>query len=67
MKDEAMAQAAKIAADGVSVGLILGWAANVLPAIATLLTVVWMAIRIIETDTMRCVVERIRKWLGKGK
>lgn len=44
--------------DGFSVLILLGWFVSALPAIATLLTVVWTLIRIYETDT-------VQRWLGK--
>ena len=44
---------AKTTADGASVAIVLGWIADILPGIATLLTVIWMLIRIWETDTVR--------------
>jgi len=39
--------------DLISWGALLGYFAQALPLMATLLTVVWMAIRIYETDTVR--------------
>lgn len=47
-----------VAGDGFSVLILLGWFVSALPAVATLLTIVWMGIRIYETDT-------VQKWLGK--
>lgn len=44
--------------DVLSIGVLLGWLVAALPAIATLLTVIWTAIRIYETDT-------VQRWLGK--
>lgn len=44
--------------DVLSLGVLLGWFVAALPAVATLLTVIWTAIRIYETDT-------VQRWLGK--
>ena len=56
MADEGLKQVA----DTVSVAPGVGALAGVLPAISALLTIVWMSIRIWETDT----VQRI---FGRGK
>jgi hypothetical protein len=39
--------------DGVSVITVIGALAEILPSVATLLTIIWFAIRIWETDTVR--------------
>jgi hypothetical protein len=44
---------AKTIMDGLSVVTVIGALAEVLPSIATLLTIIWFAIRIWETDTVR--------------
>jgi hypothetical protein len=44
---------AKTVMDGLSVVTVVGALAEVLPSIATLLTIIWFAIRIWETDTVR--------------
>lgn len=44
--------------DVLSVTALLGAVSNMLPSVATLLTVIWMAIKIAETDT-------VRGWFGK--
>lgn len=51
--------AAKYALDGLSVATLLGAIAQLLPHLATLLTVIWMTIRIYETPTFQ-------RWLGKA-
>ena len=43
----------KTGLDVASVAAVGGWALGLLPTIATLLTVVWMGIRIYETDTVQ--------------
>lgn len=50
--------AAKYLADGVSVTVLLGTFANILPSIAAGMTIVWTAIRIWETET-------VRRWTGR--
>jgi hypothetical protein len=52
--------AVKATGDAVSIVTVVGTLANMLPAIAALLTIVWTTIRIIETDT-------VQGWLGKKK
>lgn len=43
----------KYATDGVSLGVLVGTLANLLPAIAAAMTIIWTAIRIWETDTVQ--------------
>jgi hypothetical protein len=52
-------ETAKAAGDAVSLVTVVGTLAEVLPAIAALLTIVWTLFRIYETDT-------VRGWLGKN-
>ena len=47
---------ADVTAIAVGAGALMEW----LPAIASLFTIVWMAIRIYETDT-------VKRWFGKSK
>ena len=54
------ADAAKTTADGASIAIVLGWLANILPGIATGLTIIWMLIRIWETDTVKGWREKFR-------
>jgi len=51
-------ETAKAAGDAVSLVTVVGTLAQVLPAIAALLTIVWTSFRIYETDT-------VQGWLGK--
>lgn len=44
--------------DVLSMGVLIGYFFAALPAIATLLTVIWTAIRIYETDT-------VQRWLKR--
>lgn len=45
--------AAKYLGDGISLSVLLGTLANALPSIAALMTIIWTAIRIWETDTCK--------------
>jgi hypothetical protein len=44
--------------DAISLGAFIGWLVSALPSIATLLTVVWMLIRIFETRTVQRLLGR---------
>lgn len=46
------------AGDVLSFTVVIGALAQVLPSIASLFTVVWMAIRIVETDTVQRLLGR---------
>lgn len=52
-------ETAKAAGDAISLVTVVGTLAEVLPAIAALLTIVWTGFRIYELDT-------IQRWLGKN-
>lgn len=45
--------------DAISLATVVGTLVEVLPAVAALLSIVWSAIRIYETET-------VQRWLGKG-
>lgn len=47
--------------DAVSILTVVGTLAELLPAIAAVLTIVWTAIRIFETDTVQCMLGRRNK------
>ena len=47
--------------DAVSILTVVGTLAELLPAIAAVLTIVWTAIRIYETDTVQCMLGRRKK------
>lgn len=51
----------KAAVDGLSILTLAGWAVGALPAVATLLTILWTAIRIYETETVQKIVKRFRR------
>ncbi|MGK2911217.1 MAG: hypothetical protein ACSLE1_15660 [Sphingobium sp.] len=46
--------------DVLSVGVVVGTFAQVLPSIAALFTVIWTALRIYETDTIQRLLGRKR-------
>jgi hypothetical protein len=48
----------KAAGDAVSIMTVVGTLAQVLPAIAALLTIIWTGFRIFETET-------VKGWMGK--
>ena len=48
----------KHAADGLSIGVMVGTLANVLPSIAALMTIIWTLIRIWETETCKRLTGR---------
>lgn len=52
-------ETAKAAGDAISLVTVVGTLAEVLPAIAALLTIVWTGFRIYETET-------VQGWLGKN-
>ena len=52
-------EGAKAIGDLLSVATLLGSLISLLPAVAAILTIIWTAIRIYETDT-------VQKLLGKG-
>lgn len=51
-------EGAKHLLDALSIGTMLGTLFQMLPNIAALLSIIWTALRILETDT-------VRRWLGK--
>jgi hypothetical protein len=51
-------ETAKMAGDILSIATLIGSLASLLPAVAAILTIIWTAIRIYETDT-------VQKFLGK--
>ena len=48
----------KTVGDAISILTVVGTLAELLPAIAAILTIVWTAIRIWETDTVQCMFNR---------
>jgi TctA family transporter len=58
MSHESLIEPAKHVTDAVSIGALLGSLFGYLPAISALFTIVWMAIRIYETDTVQKLLGR---------
>lgn len=52
-------ESVKAAGDAVSIMTVVGTLAEILPAIAALLTIIWTGFRIFETTT-------VQGWLGKN-
>jgi hypothetical protein len=52
LKQEALSMV-KHTTDAFSFGVVLATLTNILPSIAALFTIIWTAIRIAETDTVR--------------
>jgi hypothetical protein len=46
--------------DAISIITVVGTLAELLPAVAAVLTIIWTAIRIWETDTVQCIFGRNR-------
>ena len=62
-----MGEDMKQVVDTFSVATMVGPSAGLLPALAALLTVVWTAIRIWETDTVQDLFQKRRKRDKKGR
>ena len=62
-----MGEDMKQVVDTFSVATMVGTIAGLLPALAALLTVVWTAIRIWETDTVQDLFTKRRKRDKKGR
>ena len=58
LHDPHITEGVKHLIDAVSIATLLGTLSSMLPSIAALITIIWTAIRIYETDT-------VQKWLGK--
>lgn len=53
--------------DAISIITVVGTLAELLPAMAAVLTIVWTAIRIWETDTVQCMFNRKGKDNANGE
>jgi hypothetical protein len=60
MKIDDLPDLAKASGDVMSFGIVAGTFAELLPHIAALLTIVWTIIRILETETVRGLIQRRR-------
>jgi hypothetical protein len=56
-----MSEGAKHAVDALSIVTVLGALVQLLPSIAAILTIIWTAIRILETDTVQGMIDRWRE------
>lgn len=54
-------EVAKSVVDAVSVGTVAGSLMGWLPPLAALLTIIWTTIRILETATVKSIVEKFKK------
>lgn len=57
---EHIPEGVRVAVDVLSIATLLGALVNLLPAVASILTIIWTVIRIYETET-------VQRLLGKGK
>lgn len=57
---EGLSDTVKHVIDALSIGLVVGTVVKMLPAIAAVLSIVWSAIRIWESET-------VRGWTGRAK
>lgn len=62
-----MGEDMKQVVDTFSVATMVGTVAGLLPAVAALVTIVWTAIRIWETDTVQDLFQKRRKRDKKGR
>lgn len=62
-----MDESAKQVVDVMSVGTMLGTISAVLPPISAMFTIIWVAIRIWETDTVQGLFAKKRKRDDKGR
>lgn len=60
-----ISETSKMAIDGLSVTAVVVTLAGMLPAISAVVTIVWMVIRIIETDTVKQLRQCLRDWKKK--
>jgi hypothetical protein len=56
-----MTDHSKYIIDGLSIGTVLGTLLGWLPHLAAILTIIWTAIRIYETDTMQKLLRKKKK------
>lgn len=59
MTDHPLSETAKHVIDFASVGIVLGTLSQMLPSIAAAFTIVWTALRIWETET-------VKRWTGRS-
>ena len=57
-----MQEEAKTVMDSLAVGGTVAALAGWLPSVASLFTIVWLALRIWESDTAQDMIKRIKSW-----
>tara|TARA_R100000742_G_C4259552_1_gene77362 strand:+ start:392 stop:598 length:207 start_codon:yes stop_codon:yes gene_type:complete len=62
-----MEEPTKQVIDVISVGTVIGTISAILPPISALFTIIWVGIRIWETDTVQNLASRKRKRDEKGR
>ena len=62
-----MEEPTKQVIDVISVGTVIGTISAILPPISALFTIIWVGIRIWETDTVQTLASRKRKRDEKGR
>ena len=62
-----MEEPTKQVIDVISVGTVIGTISAILPPISALFTIIWVGIRIWETDTVQSLASRKRKRDEKGR
>lgn len=60
MATEHLDNSVRVAGDAVSIITVVATLAEVLPAVAALFTIVWTGIRILETDTVKSIIKKIK-------
>jgi hypothetical protein len=66
---DSLSDSAKHVGDAISVGAVVGWFLGLLPSLATLLTVVFLLCRVMESRMFRAILRSltgldIERWLG---
>lgn len=57
-------ESAKLVVDALAAGTTVGALVGILPAIAAAFTIIWTAIRIYETETVKSLVRKIKSARG---
>lgn len=56
-----LSEGTKHAVDAVSVVTVVGTLAEILPSVAAIFTIIWTSIRILETETVKGIIKKVRK------
>jgi hypothetical protein len=62
-----MEEPTKQVVDMLSIATVLGTLSTILPPLSALLSIIWISIRIWETDTVKQFTNRMRKRDDKGR